>query len=385
MAKRAIHLTTLHAWDDTRIFRKQCRSLAAAGLEVHLAAPDSPTGERDDVYLAPQKRFRRRAVRMTLGALHILRTAIRLNGDVYHFRDPELLGVGLILKMLGKRVIYDAHEDVAKQIRTKHWIPSVLRRPASWCFRALEQCATRRLDGVVAATPAIAQNFLPEKTALVQNFPILGELTSNKRSPPEMDAPRLAYIGGISPLRGVREVVRALSSTTHPQVRLTIAGGFSHPRLETELRQMPGWQRVDFRGWCGRDELRRILAEAALGIVTFLPAPNHIESQPNKLFEYMSAGLPVIASDFPLWRKIVEAANCGLLVDPRDPAAIARAIDWLLEHPTQAQEMGRRGQQAVAARYNWDHEVQALLKMYRGLLRVPLEPAETLAPSQRAA
>jgi len=148
---------------------------------------------------------------------------------------------------------------------------------------------------------------------------------------------------------------------------------------------MPGWQRVDFRGWCGRDELRRILAEAALGIVTFLPAPNHIESQPNKLFEYMSAGLPVIASDFPLWRKIVEAANCGLLVDPRDPAAIARAIDWLLEHPTQAQEMGRRGQQAVAARYNWDHEVQALLKMYRGLLRVPLEPAETLAPSQRAA
>ncbi|MGQ9498496.1 MAG: glycosyltransferase, partial [Desulfotomaculales bacterium] len=166
----------------------------------------------------------------------------------------------------------------------------------------------------------------------------------------------------------IREMVTAM--TLLPEalgVRLVLAGKFVPPFLEDEVRQLPGWERVDFRGWQDRAAVARLLGEARAGLVVLYPEPNYVEAQPNKLFEYMSAGLPVIASDFPLWRDIVEEAGCGLLVDPLDPAAIAQAIQWILEHPKEAEAMGRRGQKAVFDRYNWDTEAAKLLAFYRRL------------------
>jgi glycosyltransferase involved in cell wall biosynthesis len=109
------------------------------------------------------------------------------------------------------------------------------------------------------------------------------------------------------------------------------------------------------------------LARSKAGIVTFLPAPNHIDAQPNKVFEYMSAGVPVIASHFPLWREIVEGNQCGLCVDPHEPEQIAEAIDYLLGHPDEARRMGENGMRAVQDRYNWAIEERKLRKFYEGL------------------
>ena len=105
------------------------------------------------------------------------------------------------------------------------------------------------------------------------------------------------------------------------------------------------------------------------GLVLFRPAPNHLEAQPNKLFEYMSAGLPVIASDFPAWRELVEGTGAGLLVDPDDPQAIAHAIAWILRHPAEAEQMGRRGREAVYRDFNWDREAEKLAACYRNIPR----------------
>ncbi|MBD3768073.1 MAG: glycosyltransferase, partial [Gammaproteobacteria bacterium] len=103
------------------------------------------------------------------------------------------------------------------------------------------------------------------------------------------------------------------------------------------------------------------------GLVTFLPAPNHIDAQPNKMFEYMSAGLPIITSIFPLWREIVEGNQCGLCVDPLDPQAIGEAIQYLIDNPVEAEQMGKNGRQAVEQKYNWTIEEQKLLDLYAGL------------------
>ena len=144
-------------------------------------------------------------------------------------------------------------------------------------------------------------------------------------------------------------------------LRLVLGGDFSPDTLRDELETLPGWSNTDAAGFLQRPAFGKLLGEARMGLVLFHAAPNHTNAQPNKLFEYMSAGLPVIASDFPLWRQIVEGAGCGLLVDPLDPAAIADALTWMLEHPKEAEAMGRAGRDAVESRLNWQQEADRLV------------------------
>ena len=92
-----------------------------------------------------------------------------------------------------------------------------------------------------------------------------------------------------------------------------------------------------------------------------------MDAQPNKMFEYMSAGIPVIASDFARWREVIDEKDCGLCVDPLDSLAIARAIDELIINPDKAQRMGENGRSAVESQYNWPAEEKKLLSFYSSI------------------
>jgi glycosyltransferase involved in cell wall biosynthesis len=146
--------------------------------------------------------------------------------------------------------------------------------------------------------------------------------------------------------------------------RLILAAKFSPPDLEDEVKQMPGWERVHFVGWRPREEVAGLLGQARMGLLLFHPVPNYMDAQPHKLFDYMGAGIPLIASDFPLWREIIYGAGCGILVDPLNPEAIAEAMTWLFEHPQEAEMMGARGRRAVNSHLNWNNELRKLIKLY---------------------
>jgi len=367
--RRAGHLTTVHPTFDTRIFHKEAKTLARVGYDVTLIAQHERDEVVDGVKIIALPKPRNRLSRMFGLTWRAFHKAIRQRADIYHFHDPELIPVGLLLKLRGKRVIYDVHEDVPKQILSKEWIPRPLRRLVAGAARVAEALASWAFDGIVAATPAIAKRFPAGKTIVVQNFPILKELVAPESTPYQNRPAKIIYVGGITAIRGIREMVQAMSLMPESlDARLVLVGAFSPPSLEAEVRGLPGWERVEFVGWQDRASVARLLGEARAGLVLFHPEPNHLEAQPNKLFEYMSAGLPVIASDFPLWREIVEKERCGLLVDPLDPAAIAKVIQWILEHPEEAEAMGRRGQKAVFERYNWDTEAAKLIALYRRLI-----------------
>lgn len=306
---------------------------------------------------------------MTRGVWRVWRKALAQRPDAFHLHDPELLTLAFVGKLQGARVVYDAHEDLPRQVLSKSWIRSSLRRSVATLTEGLQEYVPVVCDCVVAATPAIAGCFPPEVTTLVQNYPVLDGLSVQSSTPYDQRGPLVAYVGGISAIRGVREVVEALSRIpANYNVRLALAGIFERPEFEAELREMPGWEHVDFHGWLAREDMGRILDSTRMGVVMFHPEPNNREAQPNKLFEYMSVGIPLLASNFPLWEEIIHGSSCGLTVDPLDVDAIAEAIEWLLSHPDEAEKMGRRGRRAVEERYNWATEGEKLVKMYNRLL-----------------
>jgi glycosyltransferase involved in cell wall biosynthesis len=307
---------------------------------------------------------------MLVSPTRVLRAALRLDADVYHFHDPELIPVGLALKLRGKRVIYDVHEDVPKSIHGKTYLASWLRGPLAAATQVAEKRASRAFDLVILARDDIADAFKGHPaTLLIRNYPSRAAFPDVARVDRGDGNFLIAYTGGLTAGRGAREMVQALGLVPDRcRARMVIFGKFRPDSLEREVRALPGFARVDYRGWVDYEMLPAQLARADAGIVCFLPEPNHVNAGPTKLFEYMACGLPVVASDFPRWREVIQGNDCGVCVDPADPGSIAAALEYLADNPERRARMGENGRRAVHRLYNWEAEAERLLDAYERLL-----------------
>jgi glycosyltransferase involved in cell wall biosynthesis len=226
------------------------------------------------------------------------------------------------------------------------------------------------VDAVVAATPDIAAGYPASRVQLVRNFPVLSELAPSADTEPYRERPlRVAYVGGVTRQRGAQEMVAAtrLLARDLPSVELALAGDFTPKTLLGDLLQL-SHENVSARGHLDREGVRNLLGSSRVGLVVAHPTGAYVRSLPVKMFEYMAAGLPVVASDFPLWREIIDGASCGLLVDPMDPFAIADGLRTLLSNPEAGEQMGLNGQVAAERRFTWSTEARALVDLYGELL-----------------
>ena len=365
---KIVHLTSVHSRYDIRIFLKQCATLAANGYDTYLIVADGKGDEKkNQVQIYDAGCSSGRLNRILKTTERVFNRALSLNADLYQIHDPELIPTALKLKKRGKKVIFDSHEDVPKQLLGKPY----LNKPMLWClskgFSLFETWACKQFDGIITATPFIRDKFLSINpvTIDINNFPLVHELADS--TPWEQKSEEVCYVGGIAKIRGIVELCEAMS-LVKTDVRLNLCGRFNEPLVEKMVKDGMGWQNVNEYGFLDRLGVRNILARSAAGVVTFYPLPNHVDAQPNKMFEYMSAGIPVIASHFPLWREIIEDNQCGLLVDPLNPEAIANAIDYLINNPQEARSMGQNGRRAVEEKYNWTIEQQKLLEFYQRIL-----------------
>lgn len=366
-APRIVHVTSVHKWNDIRILYKECAWLANEGYHVTLVVPCNEDPAHGSVHFVTVPRARSRHERLLRTVPAIFQHVRSLAADIVHFHDPELIPIGLLLRMMGRSVVYDVHEDVPADILDKPYLHPLVRKPLAHFVAAMHRGIGRILSGIVAVTPEIAAGFGPSRIAIVRNLPLPEEAAAVQ--PSTVRPHRIVYAGAIVRIRGIRQLVDALPLIpAHLGARLTLAGEFEDVSFEAELTSRPGWQFVDYKGLVNRQQLQDILQNSAVGVVPFLPSANHLYARPNKIYEYMAAGLPMVISNFPSWRAWLDESHCGIAADPEDPAALAAAITELLEDPRKAEALGQAGWTMVHAGANWAGEFDKLIRFYDELL-----------------
>ncbi len=366
------HITSVHPPFDVRIFHKEAKSLARAGYDVTLIAQHEKDEVVDGIRIINLQRPRNRMERMTKTVWSAFRKALKIDADLYHFHDPELLPIAKLLTLIGKRVVYDMHENVPKQIKKKGWINPSLRK-----YVAKLVCFTERflmLDvPVIFAETSYHKDYLwVKKYTTVLNMPLINQLYSLKSDAQKTVGASVGYIGGVSEARGSLTTIEALRILNDRGVepRFECIGPADKPHEEQLLKLCEEYKlhNVVFHGRIPAYEGWPIIAQCDIGLTVLHPIPNYIESYPTKLFEYMAMGLPVIASNFPLYQEIVEGAECGICIDPLNPEELAGAIQFIVKHPAEAKQMGENGRRAVEERYNWGMEEEKLLQLYSELI-----------------
>jgi len=375
MSKRVGVLTSVHPAFDARIFHKECTSLARAGYDVTLIVPHDHDEVVHGVQVKAVRRSTGRIGRMSRTAWRVYREAARLDADVYHIHDPELVPLGLFLRLTGKKVIYDIHEYNADSVLTKHWISTPLRRAVSKGVLFLDRFAVSKMSGTVVVNEDMVELFRsrvrsPRPLVAIHNYPLLphavwkGEQANRE--------PVAIYVGSLSKERGLEVMLEAGKRLKRgcPDARLQLLGRLDLAGVRQDYTSVDRWHSfgVEYLGLVDHREVSKWLRRARVGLVPLLPTPNYIKAEPVKLFEYMLAELPVIASDFGVMGRIVRETGCGLVVAPGDPDALSGAVEAVLKNPGWAADMGEMGRRAILQKYNWESEEKKLLALYANIV-----------------
>jgi len=352
---RVLHLSTVHPASDPRILEKQAAAMAASGHDVTVLArfAAGAVARGRELGLKVETLSQRSSRRSRLvDQLGLKARIAQHDPDLIFVHDPELLPFANWLKHRGYAVVYDAHEDLPLQLLSKPWLPSWSRMPAAMATLLVQKPLMAGLDGLMAATQPVASS-LGCPATVVRNFPDLSRFPA-----PVPDGERkasLAYVGAISEIRGLREMMNLLQEL--PNYRLVLVGRWESESLRQWAEAHPAWNRVESTGPLAHQDAIQAIADARLGLCLLHSRPNYLEALPTKLFEYMALGIPVLASNFPLWREIVADAQCGQVADPIKRSDVFEAAQDVLS----SQGLGANGHRAVHRHYSWQSESKRLM------------------------
>ncbi|MBU8921205.1 MAG: glycosyltransferase [Bacteroidales bacterium] len=372
---RVCHVTTVHPPFDTRIFHKQCRSLASAGHDVHLVAQHSCDEIVDSVQIWGLPTAPNRLLRILIWPWLAIKRILTLEPrpEIVHFHDPELLIYLSWLRLLGFRVVYDVHENVAGSLRNKHYLPSLVGRMVANIFSLIERV------GLVAGLPTvhvmdtIAEQY-PVPRYLVRNLPNRSLVSEAERA--ITSSPwRLAYLGAITENRGAMTMLELLAGLVRDghDVHLTLAGNIVPVELQARMASFISASNLGDRvTMTGRVEWKHgisIVRDAHLGLCLLDPTPNYMNSLPTKALEYMSQGVPVVISNFDCFIPFVSKPNAGIMVDITSADSIRREVGELLNNPELLTTLGKNGKLAIRNDLNWENDFDTLLAAYREILK----------------
>ena len=372
MSVKVCHVTSVHQRYDTRIFHKECTSLAKAGYDVTLLVADNKAPEvRNGVkIISADFKPASRLDRILHSSRVMFKHAMQINAEIYHLHDPELLPVAKKLKQNSKKVIFDSHENYPAQIACKRYLPVALRQTAASVYKLYETSALRCCDAVVVPCTFYGGVNIFEgrckKTVYISNTPKLEELYDKYKPADRTWNKAICHVGGLTYERGITHLIKAAYKA---DVKLILAGKFSPNGYHEELQKMPEYQCVDYRGFVDRDGLMEIFNESSIGMATILNIGqyNTFDNLYTKVYEYMSVGLPVIVSKYAYAEEAVSKYKFGLSIKPDDINAIADAVRQIIGSTTAAKEMGNAGRLAVKTDFNWSIEEKKLFQLYSNI------------------
>ena len=364
---KVCHMTSAYKSDDLRIFHKECLSLAKAGYDVYIVAPGESYEQNGIRIIGSTLTSGGRFRRMTQGAKSVYEKALGIDADLYHIYDPELLPYAMKLKKLKKKVIFDSREDFVETILEKQYLPLFLRFLLYIYFKIYYSLTMGKYDAIITVSPHISKKLEKQNknTHVITNYPIINDRLDLKKY---TISKNVIYAGGISSQWCHDTIIIALGNCDG--IRYLLLGPGEENYINS-LKELPNWKSVDYYGRVSIDEVINEYKNASIGIAVMTynrNVGNKTGTLGNtKIFEYMAEALPIVCTDYVLWKEIVDKYACGICVNPYSSDEIANAINYLIDNHEIAKEMGQNGRRAVLEEYNWDMEEIKLLSIYRKL------------------
>jgi glycosyltransferase involved in cell wall biosynthesis len=364
---RVCVITTVHPPNDIRI-SKELDTLSKAGYDVVYIAQKGKF-ENDRIAYRPITRYHGRIKRLVKGSREALEQALKVNADIYHFHDPELIGLGKKLKRKGKKVVYDIHEEYPSVILSKNWIPRYLRKVVAWLVDSYERKAVHLIDGIVVVVPEQLERFTgKDKLAILPNFPDTQLLESMRNKKKDGEDVRFVYSGSIDVDRSIVEMIEAFVLLRKKyRIILDLLGPIHDKSLRGYITEKESQaDGLVYRGSLAYNDALEIVSESDVGLMVMHKGRSKEMSSPLKMYEYLGLGLPIIASDFRKWREVLDEKPCALFVDPDSSSDIAEKMEILIKDKKLRNNM-RENAIEISSKYSWKSIENRLLTLYRSL------------------
>lgn len=363
--KTVCHVTSVHPWDDIRIYKKEAISAAKFTKETFLVAVNAPNKRINNVQIigVAINGSIGRIYRMLFVKKKVIAAALKLNADIYHLHDPELLTSAKKLLKKGKSVVYDSHEDVPNAILSKNWIrPAAVRRMISKWYNNFEKSICKQCDGVISVLPEITEKFNNPHKQTLYNYP----LANYTNDVSKLDGFTLIYVGGLTRIRGIKEICAALELLPS-EVELILVGKWESEEFRNEcLNQIKDKNRVKETGFIGHEQCQEYIQRAHVGLATLYKEPNYLRSLPIKAFEYAINELPVLMSDIPYWQN-----EFGSFAEFTDPLNINEIVTKILQIKASYEEYCIKVQEykkTELSHKTWENEELKLKAFYEEII-----------------
>jgi len=371
MKPRVLLLSTVHPPTDPRIIYKIAPSLTE-NYEVICAIPNvNHQKENAEIQFINLPFYRRLLSRILLCFPVLVWKCLRFRPAIVHIFVPELIPLAFLFQWSGAKVIYEVQENLYKKFAIKHFNNAVVYRKL---FSFFDRIARKNFYCIFTEDAYLNEyKNLPFPFAVVHNYvslPVIDAFGKNDRK--LKSPPVFFYSGVISMERSFDTLVAALAilKMKYPEFHVHLFGTI---RFDwKEVQKLPHFKAIQkhltFHGYTDFLKTLDYARGATAGIALLKPVADYEDSYTTKLFEYMALELPVITSNFPLYRDVVDKAACGFCISPSNAKELADTLQWLIENPDAALLMGKKGRKATESNYNWSGEEQILLRFYKNLL-----------------